>query len=113
VVPDLTRQLAAPGLPWTSRDATVLAPRRRPDVRATAVEDEFLLTDTVDGSTLFLNETATIVWQGCDGVTSLRDVARRLAERYDVTIDDALVDVEEIVELFAGAGLLVLAEPES
>jgi hypothetical protein len=95
---------------WTGRVATIIAPAQRDGISCERVGDEHLLTDPVHGTTVFLNETAALVWAGCDGRTATHAIADQLVARYDVPADRALDDVEELLEGFAAAGLLQLDE---
>jgi hypothetical protein len=95
-----------PETTWTSRDAAIIAPPRRHDVVLDEMDGEIVCVDPVTDTTYYLNRTAYDVFRWCDGRTTTRWMARVLAETYDVEMDDALDDVEEVVELLVDAGLL-------
>ena len=82
---------------WTSRNATIVVPPRREDVVVHEHDDEVVISLVPDGSTFHLNPTAGLVWQRCDGRSTTREIAQQLADDYDVTFDEALNDVEELV----------------
>lgn len=82
---------------WTSRDATIVVPPRREDVVVNEHDDEVVISIPADGSTYHLNPTAVLVWERCNGRSTTRDIAQHLADTYDVTFDEALNDVEELV----------------
>ena len=90
---------------WTSRDADVIAPARRDDVVAEEIDGEVVFSDPRDGRGFHLNTTAYAVWQGFDGRTTTRRIARRLTSAYDVEFDQALDDVEQLVVFFTQNGL--------
>jgi len=91
---------------WTSRDATIVVPARRRDVLSHAHGDEVILSMRAEGSTFHMNATAALVWEQCDGRRTTRDIATALSDDYDVTFDDALNDVEELVVWLAESCLL-------
>ena len=47
-----------------------------------------------------------LVWERCDGRSTTREIAQQLADAYDVTFDEALNDVEELVLWLAESTLL-------
>jgi hypothetical protein len=73
-------------------------PRRRADVQARGLDGETLVLDRVGGLIHQLNETATFVWTRCTGDRSLGDIARELADAFDVAPETAVQDVERTVE---------------
>ena len=91
---------------WTSRDAAIVAPPRRRDIVIHEHDDEVVVSLPVEGSTFHLNGTAAFVWEQCDGRRTTRDIATALSDDYDVTFDDALNDVEELVVWLAESCLL-------
>jgi len=82
---------------WTSRNATIVVPPRRQDVVVHEHGDEIVVSVLPDGSTYHLNTTACLVWELCDGRSTTREIAQQLADAFDVTFDDALNDVEELI----------------
>ena len=82
---------------WTSRTATIVVPPRREDVVIHEHDGEVVISVPPDGSTFHLNPTAVLVWEQCDGRSTTRDIAQHLADAYEVTFDEALNDVEELV----------------
>ncbi len=91
---------------WTSRNATIVVPPRRQDVVVNEHDDEVVVSRPDDGSTYHLNPTACFVWERCDGRSTTRDIAQQLADAYEVTFDEALNDVEELVLWFFESTLL-------
>lgn len=57
-----------------------------------------------------LNETASFVWKQLDGRRSGAEIATSLAAEYDVKLEDALSDIETLVEELASRQLLVPAD---
>lgn len=93
-------------VPWTSRAAEITPPPRRRDVNVLDLDEEVIIAEPGDGSTYHLNLTAAAVWERCDGRTTTRQIAAGLAGAFDVTFDEALNDVEELVVWFLETGLL-------
>ncbi len=60
-----------------------------------------------DGLSLHvLNKTAAHIWEMCDGDFSPDAIASSLCERFDVTFEEAVEDVRDIVVKFGEIGLL-------
>jgi hypothetical protein len=53
-----------------------------------------------------LNETASLIWRGLVKGTAVADIAREMAEVYDVTLDHAQASVEAAVARFSAHHLL-------
>jgi len=102
--PDGPRCTTAPK--WASRDADILIPRRRARVVEEQLDEEMLLVNPVNGQLHRLNATASDVWNACDGRATIRMVAERLTDAYEVGFDDAQDHVEQLVAWFAESGLL-------
>ena len=94
---------------WTVRETQVLIPPRRSDIVVDKLESEAVFCDPENGNTYHFNETSLVVWECCDGETTLQDTAHRLADHFDVDFDTALDDVEELIELFVAFNLIVTA----
>ncbi len=92
--------------PWTSRDAIITTPTRRSDLLVEEIDGEAILADPADGSTHRFNETALVVWRSCDGARPTRDIALELTKEYEVSLDEALDHVDQLMVLFAELGLL-------
>ena len=90
---------------WTARAATIVAPGRRADVIEEQLDDEAVLIDPSSGRSHRLNQTALTIWHQCDGQTTTRQMAEHLTEAYEVDFDRALDHVEQVLALFAQAGL--------
>lgn len=90
---------------WTTRRAPLATPRRRDDVVVRELGGEVVFTDPRSGCSYLLNRTAWLVWQGCDGMTTSRSIAKSMTETFDIDEDTALNDVEEVIGWFAAQGL--------
>ena len=87
-------------------DLRLPTPRRRPDVTSRLIDGEAVLFDRATQRTHRMNETALVIWDACDGQRTTDDVARELADRFEVARDRALVDVEQVLAAFAQSGLV-------
>lgn len=86
-------------------------PRRRPDVRESELDGEAVLFDPRSGCTFHCNLTAQMVWRQCDGETTAVQIARMVADEYEVDPETALDDIEQSIALFVESGLLVTEDP--
>jgi hypothetical protein len=48
-------------------------------------------------STHILNRTGSFIWELADGTLGVEEIAARLYERFDVSIEQARIDVEELI----------------
>jgi hypothetical protein len=82
-------------------------PRRRPDIVSQSVPRETLLYDPVADAVHVLNQTASVVWELCDGQHDLSDMAAYLRKHFTVAGDDDVIeDVQAVVEIFSKEKLL-------
>ncbi len=72
-------------------------PKRRP-LSARAAGSDVLLSDTDSGQVHFLNATAAVVWNCCDGHTDLDGCVRRLRETFAIPAEaDVAADVRAVL----------------
>jgi hypothetical protein len=57
-----------------------------------------------------LNEVGSFVWQRLDGDRSAREMAVAVAREYDVAVEEAIRDVEELFGALEAAGLVRQAD---
>lgn len=84
----------------------VVAPRRRPNLSQRMIGGEWVVLDRNGEKVHQLNATASFVWGRCDGQASESDIARQLADEYDVQPGQAASDVAALVERFRELGLV-------
>ena len=94
---------------WAGR-MEVVVPRRRGGIVHQVMDAEALLYDQLSGCTHRMNKTALSVWRACDGRSTTREVAQGLAETYEVSLERALEDVEQLIAAFARADLVTAAD---
>jgi len=78
-------------------------PKRDPEYHLEEIDGELLLYNPSKTQTLYLNETAAIIWQLCDGKRSEREIVEMLvasfpeaADSIESDIREALREIEEI-----------------
>jgi hypothetical protein len=81
-------------------------PRRRSRVRARAIEEETVILDCQRNLVHQLNETASYVWDRCDGEHSVAAIASDLVQAFDVALDTATKDVAHVVRQLDEVGLV-------
>ena len=87
-----------------------MMPLRRTDLMTRLIEGEVVILDREAGKVHQLNPTAGCVWNNCDGLSSVRTIAERLAASFDVAPETALRDVEAVLQELKGLGLLHVEE---
>lgn len=90
-------------LEWT-------VPRRRDELEQREFDGEAVLYDRRTRCTHRLNATALLVWQQCDGRVTNLELARFLTQRYDVSSDRAVADVEQLLAALGQADLLTAVD---
>jgi len=85
-------------------------PVRRLDIRVYEIDGEAVLFDTRTRKLFQVNATALAVFQRCDGLLSIRQVARSLTDCLSVHFDIALSHVEQLIGLFAASNLLTFKD---
>ena len=80
-------------------------PRRR-DLPTRAAGQDLLVREPDNGGVHFLNATAALVWNCCDGETSVQECAGRMREAFAAPEDaDLAADIREIAADLAARGL--------
>jgi PqqD family protein of HPr-rel-A system len=95
---------------WTGRAAAIKAPPRRSDLREERLDGEAIVADPRTGHTHRLNASALAIWDACDGRATTREIAEQLTRSWDLSFDDALDHVDQLVARFAGLRLFETGE---
>ena len=83
-------------------------PALRSDLVLRQVGDETLVLDRTGERIHQLNATASYILSRCDGITEQRVVAVDLADRYQISIEQAAKDVLNLLMQLEQLGLLKL-----
>jgi len=81
-------------------------PRRRQDVTYRTIDGEAVILNRQEGHLHQLNPTATFIWNCCDGIFKIDEIADRLASAYEIDHSMARQDVEGIVTKLRSLNLL-------
>ncbi|MGA1981850.1 MAG: PqqD family protein [Acidobacteriaceae bacterium] len=77
------------------------------EVAARVVGGELMILSAHDSKLFSLNEAATMIWEGADGVTPLSEIVeQRICAGFEVDRAVAFRDAEEVVEGLAQHGIL-------
>jgi hypothetical protein len=79
-------------------------PKRNPDVSWRSIEGQAVLIHNRLGEIQVLNELGTYIWENLDSEPVA--LARNIAERYEVSKDEAERDLLEFVETLRASGAL-------
>ena len=81
-------------------------PRRRSDLNYRAIEGQTLILNREGGRLHQLNETASLIWNCCDGVTKTSAIVDRLVRAYEVDAITAHQDVDDVLLQLSTMNLL-------
>jgi len=70
------------------------------------LDNELLLYHPAKTKTVYMNETASLVWQLCDGQRSIGDISELLKESFPEAADRVAEDVESTLKTFAEHGAI-------
>jgi len=104
--------LQAPPSPSASAhvvDRTMLARtilRPSPDVQGTSMEGETVLLNLSSGRYYTLNRLGSVIWEHCNGHSTISDIHAVMCDRFEVAPDLALDDLVALVDRLMQEGLL-------
>ena len=81
-------------------------PRRKSDYRLEAIDNELLLYHPAETKILYCSETASLIWQLCDGQRSPQEIAVLLVEAFPEAADTVADDVETTLRQFSEHGAI-------
>lgn len=88
-------------------------PAHSPDVVAQVVRGEAILVLAERNKVKVLNELGTRIWEMVDGQQSIRQIAARLCQEYEVDLSQAEQDTLEFLAELDERGLLQVSTPPS
>ena len=88
--------------------AELIKPLRKQEYHLEKMDNELLLFNPQDRVVLYLNESASVIWQLCDGQHTVQQIADLIAEAYPEAVPTILSDVQETVAMFKDKGAVVL-----
>ena len=97
---------------WTTSASALTVPRRRDDLIVEQIDGQATVGDPVTGAMHMLNETAFAVFQMCNGTSTTSQIADSLTAIYEISFDEAIDHVEELVARFADAELFAIEDGE-
>ena len=88
-------------------------PSHSPDVVARVVRGEAILVLAEQSKVKVLNELGTRIWESVDGQQSIRQIAARLCQEYEVDPAQAEQDTLDFLTELLGRSLLEVRTPTS
>ena len=83
-------------------------PRPKADYRLEELDGEMLLYHPAETKTIYLNETASLIWSLCDGTRTVADIAKLLEESFPEPGVHLIDDVADTIDRFAADGAVEL-----
>lgn len=88
--------------------ANTAVPRPNPDYRLEELDNELLLYHPAATKTVYLNETASLVWRLCDGHRTVAEISEILCASFPDSSTDVPQDVEDTLTTFVDHGAVEL-----
>ena len=84
----------------------MLIPKPRQNILVQEVDNEVLIFDKKDNKIHQLNETASFIWEKCDGINSIDVIVSELVSDFNISLEEAEKDVLNTLSLFRENHLL-------
>jgi len=81
-------------------------PIPNPEFKLEELDSELLLYHPAKTKTVYMNETASLVWQLCDGKRSVGEITGLLKESFPDAADRVSEDVQSTLKTFAEHGAI-------
>jgi hypothetical protein len=81
-------------------------PQRKPDYRLEMIDDELLLFHPGETKILYCNQTASLIWQLCDGQHTVEEITALLSDAFPEAADTIAADVEATLQEFLQQGAI-------
>lgn len=85
------------------------APRRKPGYCLESLDNEMLLFHPAQASILYCNETASLIWQLCDGRRTASEITALLAAAFPEAAQTIPDDVQAALQQLVQHGAIELA----
>lgn len=70
------------------------------------LDDELLLYHPTKTTTVYMNQTASIVWQLCDGKRTVSEITQLLKDSFPESGDELTLDVTKTLDTFSQHGAI-------
>jgi len=90
-----------------------IPPRKHPHAASRVYEGEAFIVLPQSGEYKILNRVGSRVWELIDGSRTAEEMARIIAEEYDVSLEQATGDVSEFLGELKSNGMLAGEAPDS
>jgi len=81
-------------------------PKRKPDYRLELLDNELLLYHPTETKIFYFNQTASLIWQLCDGQHSVSEIIGLLNDAYPEAVDTIPIDVANTLKQFEEHGCI-------
>ncbi len=81
-----------------------------PQVAARIVDGSAVIVLADSGTVTVLNEVGTRMWELIDGTRSVRDIVKAIESEYDVSLEQAARDVDDLIQQLHDAQAIVLKD---
>lgn len=79
---------------------TLDKPLRQPDYRLETIDDELLLFHPAKTQVLYCNQSASVIWQLCDGQRTTQEIVTLLRDTYPEAANEIVEDVTATLQTF-------------
>ena len=83
-------------------------PQRKPDYRLEELDGEILLYHLDQTRILYFNQTASLIWNLCDGKLTVSEMVALLQDAYPEATEAIAADVEATLKTFLDSGAIFL-----
>jgi len=84
-------------------------PKQKVGYQLETIDNELLLYHPAETKVMYCNQTASLIWQLCDGQRTVQEIVEMLSEAYPEATADIANDVQETVQQFLDHGAIELA----
>ena len=81
-------------------------PKQRKDIIQRRIDDTVVVIKEDGLSSHILNKTAAFIWELCDGGRNIEDIAKRVHQQFEVSLEEARQDTVTLINELKRAGIL-------